>query len=127
MPPIRNAPNKAKNSKKTIITLIKFLKYYSLPIIFGLLCAGVSTVLAILGPNEIYKIGTLLYNKPVELSEVTKLAIGLIIIYVSSFLFSFIQNFLMSGVQKNIANIYMKGNKMWKKLKDLKSVLSLKR
>ena len=101
-PPARQT-NKAKNFKKSFKDLIGSIKKYGVQIIIGLVCAVVSTILGIVGPNEIQKISTLLLQRPIELSEVTKLGIGLVIIYVSSFLFSFIQNFILNGVTAKIA------------------------
>ncbi len=97
-----NNKSKPKHFKKTFGKLLKSLKDSAWQIIIGLLCAGISTVLAIIGPDQIQKIGQLVSNKPVELSEVTKLAIGLLIIYGSSYIFSIIQGFLMSKVTAKI-------------------------
>lgn len=101
-PPARQT-NKAKNFKKTFKELMSSLKKYGWQIITGLLCAVVSTVLGIVGPNQIQEISKLLLQRPIELSGVTKLGIGLVIIYVSSFLFSFVQNFILNGVTARIA------------------------
>jgi len=116
-PPKMNVKVKLSNPKKTIITLLKYLKYYYINILLGLLFAGVSTVLSIIGPNQISKISTLIFNKPVELSAVTKIAIGLIIIYLCSFLFSFLQSFLMSSVTAKISKDFR--NKISKKINSL--------
>lgn len=117
MAPPKNIHNKPVNFKKTVGTLLKYLKYYWLPITIGLVLAGVSTVLAIVGPNQISKISTLLFNAPVELNAVTKIAVGLIIIYVSSFLLSYLQSFLMSGVTARISKDFR--NKISKKINKL--------
>jgi len=108
---------KPKNFKSTFVKLLKSLKPYALSIILGLLCAGVSTVLAIIGPDQIKKIGQLILNKPIELNEVASIAIGLLIIYLSSFLFSFIQGYLMSGVTARLSKDYR--NKLSKKINNL--------
>lgn len=100
--PPMNSKSKPKHFKKTFVKLLKSLKDSAWQIIIGLICAGISTVLAIIGPDQIQKIGQLVSNKPVELSEVTKLAIGLLIIYGSSYIFSIIQSFLMSKVTAKI-------------------------
>lgn len=94
---------KPKNFRKSIVKLLSYLKAYAWQIIFGLVCAGVSTVLSIIGPDQIQRIGTLLLGETIVFSEVTKIAIGLLIIYACSFLFSFIQNFLMSGVTAKVS------------------------
>ena len=94
---------KPKNFRKSLVKLMSYLKAYAWQVIFGLICAGASTVLSIIGPDQIQRIGTLLLGQTIVMSEVTKIAIGLLIIYASSFLFSFIQNFLMSGVTARVS------------------------
>lgn len=116
-PPNIKSPVKVNNLRKTVRNLLKTLKNYWFAIIIGLILAGISTVLSIIGPNQISKISTLLFNAPVELDEVTKIAIGLVIIYVCSFLFSFLQSFLMSGVTSKLAKDFR--NKISKKINRL--------
>ena len=103
MPNPMSKNNKPKEFKKTFKKLLFSLKDSALQIIIGLICAGISTVLAIIGPDQIKKIGTLILQKPVELNEVTKIAISLLIIYGSSFIFSFIQGLLISKVTAKIS------------------------
>ena len=97
---------KPKNFKSTFKKLLKSLKPYSLSVIIGLLCSAISTVLAIIGPDQIKRIGTLILNKPIELDKVTSIAIGLLIIYLSSFLFNYLQGFLLSGVTAKLSKDY---------------------
>lgn len=100
--PKPNNNNKPKHFKKTFVKLLKSLKDSAWQIILGLLCAGASTVLAIIGPDKIKDIGTLIMGKPVELSKVASLGISLLIIYLSSFVFSILQGFLISKVTAKI-------------------------
>lgn len=95
--------NKPKNFKKTLVMLFKNLRGYWLQIIFGLVCAAISTVLSIIGPDQLQKIGSYLLGTPINFNGVTKVAIGLLIIYACSFLFSFLQSFIMSGVTARIS------------------------
>ena len=101
--PPKNNNNKPKYFKKTFGKLLVSLKDSAWQIIIGLICAGISTVLAIIGPDQIKKIGTLILQKPVELNEVTKIAISLLIIYGMSFVFSFIQGILINKVTAKIS------------------------
>jgi len=89
---------KPKNFRQSFKKLLFYLKTYSIQIVIGLLFAGISTVLGIIGPDKLKEIGVLLLGKPIELNEITRIGIGLLIIYACSFLFSFLQSFLMSGV-----------------------------
>lgn len=109
--------NKPKEFKKTFKKLLFSLKDSALQIIIGLICAGISTVLAIIGPDQIKKIGTLILQKPVELNEVTKIAISLLIIYGSSFIFSFIQGLIISKVTAKISKNFR--NKLSQKINNL--------
>ena len=95
--------DKPKNFKKTLGLLFKHLKGYWLQIILGLTCAGISTVLSIVGPDQIQKIGSYLLGTPINFDGVTKVAIGLLIIYLCSFLFSFLQSLIMSGVTARLS------------------------
>lgn len=97
---------KPKNFKSTFVKLIKSLKKYAWSIIIGLVCSAISTILSIIGPDQIKKIGTLILNKPIELNEVTSIAIGLLIIYLSSFVFNYLQGFLLSGVTAKVSKDY---------------------
>lgn len=101
--PPKNNNNKPKHFKKNFGKLLVSLKDSAWQIIIGLICAGISTVLAIIGPDQIKKIGTLILQKPVELNEVTKIAISLLIIYGMSFVFSFIQGILINKVTAKIS------------------------
>ena len=104
--PIMSYNLKPKHFKSTLKKLFVSLRPYALSIILGLLCAATSTVLAIIGPDQIKRIGTLILNKPIELNEVTSIAIGLLIIYLSSFVFNLIQGFLLSGVTARVSKDY---------------------
>ena len=115
-PPIKGI-QKAKNFKSTLKKLLKNLKLYLLPLILGLLCAGISTVLAIIGPDMISKIGKLVINAPIEMNEVTTIAIRLVIIYVSSFIFMFLQSYILSGVTAKLSKNYR--TKISQKINDL--------
>lgn len=117
MPNPMSKNNKPKEFKKTFKKLLSSLKGSAWQIIIGLICAGISTVLAIIGPDQIKKIGTLILQKPVELNEVTKIAISLLIIYGSSFIFSFIQGLLISKVTAKVSKDFR--NKLSKKINNL--------
>ena len=116
-PPKNNNNSKPKHFRKTFGKLLVSLKDSAWQIIIALVCAGVSTVLAIIGPDQIKKIGTLILQKPVELNEVTKIAISLLIIYGSSFIFSFIQGLLISKVTAKISKNFR--NKLSQKINNL--------
>lgn len=108
---------KPKNFKKTVKKLYFYIKAYIWQILIGLIFAAVSTVLSIIGPDMLQKIGKLLLGETINLTEVTRIAISLLIIFASSFVFSFFQSFIMSGVTAKISKDFR--NKLSKKINDL--------
>lgn len=102
MPPITQT-NKAKNFKKSFKDLLGSIKKYGVQIIIGLICATISTILGIIGPDVLREITNMISKSDIVFSDLTRFGISLIIIYVSSFLLSFIQNFILNGVTAKIA------------------------
>lgn len=90
--------DKPKSISKSFKKLLVYLKAFKFSIILSLIFSIVSVVLGIIGPDQIKKIGELLLEEKINMSAIAKVGIGLIIIYVTSFLFSLIQRFVMSGV-----------------------------
>lgn len=102
MPPITQT-NKAKNFKKSFKDLLGSIKKYGVQIISGLICATISTILGIIGPDVLREITNMISQNDIVFSDLTRFGISLIIIYVSSFILSFIQNFILNGVTAKIA------------------------
>ena len=99
---------KPKNVKQTLKKLLSSIKKFYLPIIIGLVCAMVGTILTIIGPDKIKEIGTIIQTseitgKSIDLATVNKIAITLLIIYLSSFVFNFTQNFILTKVTAKIS------------------------
>ncbi len=94
---------KPKSFRKSIAQLAVSLKAHLFSIFIGLLFATLSTVLAIIGPDQIQKIASLLIGAQIDFAQITKLAIGLVILYSCSFLFAFVQSFIMNGVTAKIS------------------------
>ena len=93
-----NMQNKPKNTLKSFKKLIVYLKSFKWQIILSLIFSVVSVVLGIIGPDQIKRIGELLLETEIQMSRVAEIGIGLVIIYSTSFIFSLIQRFIMSGV-----------------------------
>lgn len=112
-----NLLQKPKDFCATFKKLLHNLKPYSWSIIISLLFAGISTVLGIIGPDQIQKIGQIIITKNFEMSAVTKIAIGVLIIYISSFIFNYLQTFIMSGVTAKISKDFR--NQLSRKINNL--------
>lgn len=94
---------KPKNLKSTLKKLFKSIKKFYIPIIIGLVCAVIGTVLNIIGPDRVQEIGKIIKTSEmlgtsIDLATVNKIAISILIINISSFLFTFIQNFILTKV-----------------------------
>lgn len=97
---------KAKDTKKALKNLLAFCKKYWGIIVFALLLATVSSVLTILGPNKIGEITNLIKDgltSTIDMPKVWQVTLIMIIIYVSSGLCSFLQDFIISSVTQKIS------------------------
>ncbi len=105
--------DKPRDFKRTLKTLLDYLKPYRVSIIFVLLLAIASTVFMILGPKILGNATTLLYEGMVaKISNVPGAAIDfvgignivllLIVLYVSSAICSYIQGFIITNVSMKI-------------------------
>lgn len=105
---------KPKNYKKTLGTLLRYLKPYHLSILLTLVFAGFSAVFSIVGPKiignavtEIYK-GLVAKVSGIEGAGIDFRAIGstclyLLGLYFVSAMFSFIQGFIISGISQKVS------------------------
>lgn len=97
---------KAKDTKKALKNLLAFCKKYWGIIVFALILATVSSVLTILGPNKIGEITNLIKDgltSTIDMPKVWQVTLIMIIIYVSSGLCSFLQDFIISSVTQKIS------------------------
>ncbi|MEG2550325.1 MAG: ABC transporter ATP-binding protein, partial [Erysipelotrichaceae bacterium] len=103
---------KARNFKGTMLQLIKYLKPFYLAIIVSFIFAIGSTVFMIVGPKILGKATTTLAEGfmlkvsgqgGIDFNKIAGILIFLIILYVISSLFSYVQNFLMSGVAQKVS------------------------
>ncbi len=98
----------AKNMKKALGSLIGYCRKYIGIIIAALICAAVSAVLAVTGPDyisqltEIITDGISFSGVNIDLDAVKHVAFILIAIYASSMALSYIQSFIMNYVACNV-------------------------
>ncbi len=106
---------KAKDFKKTWLTLIKYSKEYLPGIIISLVLASLGTVFQFIGPDKLKEItdeivkgipimvNGLLIAKPINLEVINKIAWLLVFFYTSSTILSFLENFIMATLTAKIA------------------------
>jgi ATP-binding cassette subfamily B multidrug efflux pump len=109
---INTSDAKAKDSRKTLTTLMRYLEPYRVKIIVVMIFAALSSVFSIVGPKLLGKVttkladgliayytGTSLYT---DFSYMGRLVVLLIILYCVSMIFSYAQGFIMSGVTMEV-------------------------
>ncbi len=124
MPRMNNntrAPQKAKDMKKSLGRLFKYLKAFAPLIFISIFLIIASTVFRLIGPNKIGDITTIvgksIFGIPYEMSQIWEIAIFLISIYVLGAAFTYIANILIGKVcfkmsQKLRSDIQKKINKL---------------
>jgi len=105
-------PEKAKDFKGTLKKLVAYLKQYHLAIAIVILFTIGSTVFNILGPKILGKATTEIFNgliskiqggAGIDFSKIGRILIMLIILYLISAAFSYIQGFIMAGVSQKVS------------------------
>lgn len=100
--------SKPKEFKKSIAKLGKYLKAYWIGIIVALVFAVLGTVLSIFAPKILQLIGNEIVealgaNVPIDMARVGAIVVWMIVLYVASALFNFIQSIVMSVISVNIS------------------------
>lgn len=111
--PMRHVGEKPKNTKKTIKQLISYLKPYWIPIILVLIFSIFSTILAIFGPKVLGKATTklfegIMYKKMsplgfIDFDYIFNILAWLVVIYVASALFKYVQEIIMNKISLKIS------------------------
>jgi len=108
-----NAPGaKAKDARKTLITLLHYLEPYRVKIIVVMVFAALSSIFSIVGPKLLGKVTTKLAEGLIayyfrtglymDFAYMGRLILLLVILYFISMAFSYIQSFIMSGVSMQV-------------------------
>ena len=100
-------PQKAKDLKGTWIKLLKYSNSYVVFMIIAIICAIGGTVFTILGPDKVKEITNLIMQgimTEIDLSEVSRIGMILVVFYLSGAVLSYGQQFILTTVTQNIAN-----------------------
>ncbi len=111
----RGIIEKPQNLKKALKNMLFYLKPFLVPVIIAIILAVTSSILSIIGPNQISKLSnTILAGvpsvinptpEPIKFSVVNRIALTLLIIYICSALFSLIEHLIMAST----SNCFAKG------------------
>jgi ATP-binding cassette, subfamily B, multidrug efflux pump len=110
---------KPKNFKKTMITFLKYLKPFRISIAIVVFFALASTVFAIVGPKMLGNATTKLFEgvvakamhvpgAAIDFAYIGRIVVILIILYVASAIFSYVQGYIMTGVAMKITYKFRK-------------------
>lgn len=98
----KGKPQKAKNMKKSFGRLFKYLKSFMPLIITSMTLIIISTIIRLVGPNKIGELTNIvsdsLLGTPYEMSQIWKIGILLIVLYVFGAVFTYISNYLIGRV-----------------------------
>ncbi|HEX3037567.1 MAG TPA: ABC transporter ATP-binding protein [Oscillospiraceae bacterium] len=103
---------KAKDFKGTFRKLVKLLSQFKLSLLVVLIFAIASTIFTIIGPKELGKATTKLFEgvmgsimgtgNGVDFNAIGQILVFLIGLYILSAIFSFIQNYIMTGISMKV-------------------------
>ena len=108
----RGNQDKAKNFRETMKQLLKYLKEFRIQIIVVLFFAIGSTIFSIIGPKILGEATTLLsegimakvmQTGGIDFDGIFKIIMTLVVLYIASAAFSYIQGFIMTGVSQNLS------------------------
>jgi ATP-binding cassette subfamily B protein len=103
---------KAKDSRKTLITLVRYLEPYRVKIIIVMIFAALSSIFSIVGPKVLGNVTTKLAEGLIgyymrtgllmDFAYIGRMIVLLIILYIISMAFSYAQSFIMSSVSMEV-------------------------
>jgi ATP-binding cassette subfamily B protein len=107
---------KPKSFKKAMVTFIKYLAPYRVSLALVLIFAIASTVFMIVGPKMLGNATTILFNgivakathtgTGVDFTAIGRICLELVGLYVLSFIFSYLQGYIMSGIAMKITYMF---------------------
>ncbi|WP_039656183.1 ABC transporter ATP-binding protein [Clostridium tyrobutyricum] len=114
---VGNAGKKARNFKPTMKKLISYLSDYKLSLVIVLIFAVVSTIFSIVGPKILGHATTKLFKGVmakisgtgnIDFNYIGKIILLLVVLYVISALFGYIQGWIMSGISMKVTYKFRK-------------------
>lgn len=103
--------DKPKDFKTSIMKLVRYCKPFYPMIIIALICASISSIFTIMGPDKLSKLTDLVtegLKSTINMKAIYKIGILLIIIYVAGFILNFIQGIIMTNTTQKISKLLRK-------------------
>lgn len=106
-PKVAAGMTKPKNFKKSMGQFVKYLSPFYVAIIVAIILAIAGTICSIVGPDLIGKMTNVAYTPmfgiPIDFGKITYYGIWLVVLYALSFLFNYIEGFIMSKISVRVA------------------------
>lgn len=99
-------PEKPKDLKQSMVKLVRFSKSYLPVIITALIASAIGTVFQIIGPDKIKDLVNEIskgLTVGIDLDEVSRIGLMLVLFYAASAILSFMQSFIMATVTQKIS------------------------
>lgn len=109
--PFGGPVEKPKDFKGSVSKLVKYISVYKISIILAMLFAAGSAVFFIVGPKRLGNITTDIFTGysaklrgtgEIDFTKIGKALIVLLLLYIASSVFNFVQGFIMSGVTQKV-------------------------
>lgn len=100
---------KAKDAGKALRELVGYIKAYLPAVCIALLLGGVSAVFSVIGPDKISEITNLIVKGlvgSIDLSAIAKLCVLLLILYGLSWIFGYVQSFILATVTQRVCRYH---------------------
>ncbi len=97
----RGTQEKAKDFKKSMLSLIKYCRPYLIPVLISVILALISSILSIIGPDKLRDITNLITNgivTGINFDKIKEIALFLLTIYVISAILGYIEQYIMAIV-----------------------------
>ena len=101
-----NAKVEIKDFKGTLVKLVNYCKPFIIPIVISVILAICASICAIIGPNKLQDLTNIITKgilTGIDINGVKKVFITLLIIYILSFVFNYVQGFIMTIVSNKIS------------------------
>ena len=104
-PPGGNPGEKPQNFKKSMISLLSYCKAYMPAIAAAVILAVVGTIFSLIGPNKLQDMTEIITEglmSEIDLEGIKKIGFLLVVLYILSFVFHYIQGFIMTTITQKV-------------------------
>ncbi|MDE5916764.1 MAG: ABC transporter ATP-binding protein, partial [Oscillospiraceae bacterium] len=104
-PPGANPGEKPQNFKKSMMSLLSYCKAYMPGIAAAVVLAVAGTIFSLIGPNKLQDMTEIITEglmSEIDLEGIKKIGFLLVVLYILSFVFHYIQGFIMTTITQKV-------------------------